>query len=112
MTTFDDRERAFEAKFAQDESLKFLAEHRRNRLAAIWAAERLGLAGADREAYVDAVRRVDLGRACDRDVARRLAADFAAHGLAVTESEVADAMARCMAEAVLHVGATATSQSA
>ena len=51
MTTFDKREEGFEQKFAHDEAMRFKATARRNRLFGLWAAEKLGLAGADAEAY-------------------------------------------------------------
>ena len=51
-TTFDERERGFEAKFAHDEELKFLALARRDKLFALWAVERAGAAGAAREQLI------------------------------------------------------------
>jgi hypothetical protein len=39
MTNMQDREKAFEAKFALDEELRFKAEARRNKLLGLWAAE-------------------------------------------------------------------------
>ena len=74
MTTFDDRERAFENKFAHDAELQFKAEARRNKLAALWAAELLGK--ADTEAYVAEVLAADLEEAGSEDVVRKLAADL------------------------------------
>ena len=64
MTSFDERERAFEKKFAMDEELKFRAEARRNRLLAQWAAAKLGLTGAEVDEYVKAVRKVQRGPTC------------------------------------------------
>ena len=60
MTTFDDRERSFEKKFAMDQELKFKAEARRNRLLGQWAAAKLGLSGSEVDDYVKAVRKADL----------------------------------------------------
>ena len=51
MTTFDDREKAFEAKYEHDEQLKFKVTARRNKLLGLWAAGLLGKTGADAEAY-------------------------------------------------------------
>ena len=51
MTTFEKREQAFEAKFAHDEELRFKATARRNKLLGLWAAEIMGLTGADADAY-------------------------------------------------------------
>ena len=55
MTTFDKREEGFERKFAHDEELRFKAEARRNKLLGLWAAEKLGLTGADADAYAKTV---------------------------------------------------------
>ena len=54
-TTFDKREEGFEKKFAHDEELKFKATSRRNKLFGLWAAEKLGLSGADADAYAKEV---------------------------------------------------------
>ena len=51
MTTFDKREEAFEQQFAHDEELKFKATARRNKLLGLWAAEKLGLTGAEADSY-------------------------------------------------------------
>ena len=60
MTTFDKREEGFEKKFALDEELLFKAAARRNKLLGLWAAEKLGLSGADAEAYAKSVVMADL----------------------------------------------------
>ena len=52
-TMFEDREKAFEAKFAHDEELKFRALARRDKLFALWAANRLALTGVARERLID-----------------------------------------------------------
>ena len=55
MTTFDERENAFEAKFAHDEEMQFKAQARCNRLLGLWAAEKMGKSGEDAEAYAKTV---------------------------------------------------------
>ena len=60
MTTFDDREQAFEKKFALDQDLKFRAEARRNKLIAEWAAQKLGISGAAVQEYARSVLKADL----------------------------------------------------
>lgn len=77
MTSFDDRERGFENKFAHDADLRFRAEARRNRLVGLWAAGLLGKAGADAEAYAATVVKADFQEAGDADVLRKLTADLA-----------------------------------
>ena len=78
MTTFDDREKAFEKKFALDQDLKFKAESRRNKALAEWAGAKMGLTGAALEDYVKAVRKADLAEKGDDDVFRKVKADLAA----------------------------------
>ena len=60
MTTFDKREEAFEQQFAHDEELKFKATARRNKLLGLWAAEKLGLTGAEADSYALSVVMVDV----------------------------------------------------
>jgi hypothetical protein len=76
MTTFDKREEGFERKFALDEEMKFRATARRNKLLGQWAAEKLGLSGAEAEAYVKAVVAADFEEAGDDDVFRKVRKDF------------------------------------
>ena len=78
MTTFDDREKSFEAKFAHDNEMKFRALARRNKLAGLWAAELLGKSGADADAYALEVVAADFEEAGDEDVVRKLAGDLGA----------------------------------
>ena len=76
MTTFDDREHAFEAKFAHDADMQFRAEARRDKLVGIWAAGLLGKSGAEAEAYALTVVRADIAHAGTDDVVAKLAADL------------------------------------
>jgi hypothetical protein len=76
MTTFDDRERGFENKFAHDEEMRFKAIARRNRLLGLWAAGLLGKTGDDADAYVREIVKLDFTETGDRDIARRLVADL------------------------------------
>lgn len=78
MTTFDDREHAFEAKFAHDADMQFRAEARRDKLVGIWAAGLLGKSGAEAEAYALTVVRADIAHAGIEDVVAKLAADLGA----------------------------------
>lgn len=76
MTTFDDREHAFEAKFAHDEEMMFKAFARRNKLVGLWAAELLGKSGDDAADYAKTVVVADLEEAGHDDVVRKLVADL------------------------------------
>lgn len=77
MTTFDDRENAFETKFAHDADMQFRAEARRNKLLGLWAAELLGKSGDDAAEYAMSVVSADFEEAGIEDVVRKVAADLA-----------------------------------
>ena len=76
MSTFDDRESAFENKFAHDEEMKFRAVARRNKLLGLWAAELLGKTGDEADAYALEVVKADFEEAGHEDVVRKVAADL------------------------------------
>ncbi|MBA85046.1 DUF1476 domain-containing protein [Thalassobius sp. S69A] len=76
MTTFDDREQAFEAKFAHDEAMQFKADARANKLLGLWAAELLGKSGDEAAAYAKTVIVADFEEAGHEDVVRKVAADL------------------------------------
>lgn len=82
MTTFDDRERAFETKFARDEEMAFRVTARRNRLVGQWAAEKMGLTPEETDAYAKAVVQADFEEAGDEDVIRKVVGDLTAAGIA------------------------------
>lgn len=76
MSTFDDRENAFENKFAHDAEMQFKAEARRNKLLGLWAAELLGKSGDEANAYATEVVKADFEEAGDEDVYRKVAGDL------------------------------------
>ncbi|MFN3293910.1 MAG: DUF1476 domain-containing protein [Gemmobacter sp.] len=96
MTTFDDRERAYESKYAHDEEMQFRANARRNKLLGLWAAGLLGKTGAEAEAYAVEVVKSDFQEAGDDDVLRKVAADLAGKA---TAAEVRARMDALLAEA-------------
>src|SRR3984885_3055121 len=105
MTTFDKREEAFELQFAHDEELKFKATARRNKLLGLWAAEKLGLKGAEADSYALAVVMSDFEEAGDHDVARKIRKDFEAKGVEQSEHQIARHMNEFMAKAVTDIKA-------
>lgn len=100
MTTFNEREKGFENKFARDQDLKFKAEQRRNKLLGEWAAGLMGMSGTAVEDYVKAVRKADLASKGDGDVLSKVVKDFADNGIKMSETEVATKMHEFLAEAV------------
>ena len=99
MSTFDERERGFEAKYAHDAEMQFKAEARRNRLLGLWAAEKMGLAGDAADAYAKEVVASDFEEAGDEDVYRKVSGDFAAKSVSVPESEIRGQMQTLLVEA-------------
>jgi hypothetical protein len=106
MTTFNEREKGFEKKFAFDADLKFRAESRRNRTVAEWAGAKLGLTGEALQAYIKDVRRADLAEKGDDDVVRKVQSDLAAKGINVEAIEIRTVMAEALAKAVLEIEAS------
>jgi hypothetical protein len=96
MTTFDDRENAFETKFAHDSEMQFKAEARRNKLLGLWAAGLMGLEGEDAAAYARAVVKADFEEAGHEDVVRKVAGDL---GDKSSPEAVRAKMAELLAEA-------------
>jgi len=100
MTTFDERQRSYEKKFALDEEFKFKSEQRRNKLLGEWAAGKLGLTGPAVEDYVRAVRKADLASKGDEDVFQKVRKDFDGKSVAVSDAELRRSMADFLAKAV------------
>lgn len=90
MTTFDDRENAFESKFAHDADMQFRAEARRNKLLGMWAAELMGKSGDAAAEYAMSVVSADFEEAGIEDVVRKVAADLAGK---VSADDIRDKMA-------------------
>ena len=100
MTTFDEREKSFEKKFAMDQELRFRAESRRNKMLGEWAGAKLGLTGPALDDYIKAVRKADLAEKGDEDVFRKLRKDFDDKGVPVTDSELRLAIVDFLAKAI------------
>ena len=103
MTTFDKREEGFEKKFALDEEQKFKAIARRNKLVGLWAAGKLGLSGAEAEAYAKDVVLADFEEAGDDDVLRKIRKDFDAKGITESDAEIRRTMTDLLTQAAAQV---------
>ena len=88
MTTFDDREKGFETKYALDQDQEFKAVARRNKLLGLWAAQKMGLSAESAELYASAVVRADFEQPGEEDVYRKIAQDLEGAGLTVSEGEI------------------------
>jgi hypothetical protein len=103
MTTFDQREQAFEAKLAHDEELKFKATVRRNKWLGLWAAAKLGKSGADADAYALALVSAEVDGKTDDLIAARIRADFEKAGVAQSEHQIRRHMDELFAKATQEV---------
>ena len=103
MSTFDDREKGYENKYAHDEQVMFKAAARRNKLLGLWAAELMGLTGEDAEAYAKEVVVADLEEAGDDDVFRKVRADLDAKQIDQSDHQLRRTMDELMATAVEQV---------
>ena len=96
---FDDREKGFEAKFQHDQETQFKITARRNKLLGLWAAEQMGLGGADAEAYAKEVVIADFEEAGDDDVLRKVLGDLTDKGVGLDDKAVRKEMDALMATA-------------
>ena len=99
MTTFDDRERAFENMYARDQEMQFKIVARRNRLLGQWAATLMGLTEVEAEAYAKDVIRSDFEEAGDEDVIRKILGDLTSAGVDCDEARIREALQHKTVEA-------------
>ncbi|MFD1949517.1 DUF1476 domain-containing protein [Sphingomonas arantia] len=92
MTTFDERERAFETKFARDDEMQFRVVARRNRLLGEWAAALMGLTAEETDAYSKSVIQAEFEDAGDEDVVRKLLGDLTSAGVDMDEARIREAL--------------------
>ena len=88
MTTFDDREKGFEAKYKHDQELQFKVNARRNKLLGLWAAEQMGITGAAADAYAKDVVQADFESPGDADVIAKVLKDLQAKGKSMSEAQL------------------------
>jgi hypothetical protein len=103
MTTFEERQKGFERKFALDEELKFKATARRNRLLGLWAAGEMGITGDAAQAYAREVVKADLAEPGEEDVFRKIRADFDAKGVNQSDHQIRRMMAEMMSQAIAQI---------
>jgi hypothetical protein len=105
MTTFDERENAYEAKFARDEELRFKAKARRDRALGVWAAAQLGLSGAAADDYAKDLLLADVAHPGDAGLTAKVLGDFQAKGVAMDERTLKKKIIELMAQAVAEIEA-------
>jgi hypothetical protein len=96
MSTFDDREKSYESKFARDEELTFKINARRNKLLGLWAADKLGKKAPEADQYAKEVVMSDFEKEGDQDVVDKLLRDFKTANIAMTEKDIRFEMERLM----------------
>lgn len=96
MTTFDERERAFENKFQHDQELLFRIRAKRDKLVGLWAAGLLGLVEGDAEAYARQIIDQDFGTPGVHDIRDRIVADLKAQQVDISEHRVEKEMERLL----------------
>lgn len=99
MTTFDERERAFESGFAHDQEMAFRVTARRNRLLGVWAAGLMGLTAEETDAYAKAVVQAEFEESGDEDVIRKLLGDLVSANIDMDEGKVRHTMEEKTVEA-------------
>ena len=105
MTTFDEREHAYEAKFAHNEELRFKAKARRDRRFGAWVAAQLGMSGAAAEDYAKNVVRSDLAHPGDSAIIEKALVDLKAKGMATDERKLKSKLIELMGEALAELEA-------
>jgi hypothetical protein len=104
-TTFDKREEGFEKQFAHDEELKFKAIARRNKMLGLWAAERLGLSGAEAENYARSIVLEEFEQGGDSAVIAKIRKDLEAKGIVQSEHQISRTITELTARAVADIKA-------
>lgn len=105
MTTFDEREHAFEQKFVHDQEIRFRVHAMRNRLLGQWAAQRLRLKPAEAEAYATELAQADVAKFHDDEVIKKVLGDFLANGEVMREAEIRQQLATFLSVAKARVAA-------
>ena len=85
MSTFDERGKSFEKKFAHDEELQFKVSARRNKYLGEWASQILGYNQEKEKEYINAVIKADFAEAGDEDVFRKIKEDLKNHSVSDEE---------------------------
>lgn len=107
MTIFNERERSFEKRFAQEEELKFKAAARCNHLAGLWTAKKLGLTGVDSDAYAQSLVTIAVDKPGSDAVFAKIDSDLRSHGIPVSPDQIRRMMSDFMKEATAELNSPA-----
>jgi hypothetical protein len=103
MTTFDEREHAFEEKYAHDEEIRFKARARRDKRLGLWAAEKLGKTGPEAENYAAGLVVAEMRKDSAEQIVKAIRADFDAAGINIPDREIHKKMDELLAAAVKEI---------
>lgn len=103
MSKFDEREKAFEAKYKLDQERAFKANARRCKLVGLWAAEKMGLSGEEAQAYAKEVVASDFEKPGQDDVVEKLLADLTSKGIDISEHMIRVEMDRFFEQAAKEI---------
>ena len=81
MSSFDEREKGFEKKFAHDEELQFKISARTNKYIGEWASKILGYNPDQEKEYIQSVIKADFAEVGDDDVFRKVKEDLKDHNI-------------------------------
>lgn len=103
MSDMNDREKAFETKYALDQEVMFRIEARASKLFALWLAEKMGLSGDDAKVFAGSVVSANLDEPGFEDVKRAVRPVIAEKGLTLSEDELDAQLDHFMEEARLQI---------
>ena len=96
MSSFDDRKKGFESKFAHDEETLFKINAKRNKLLGEWVADKLNKTNKDKENYILEVIKSDLAEPGDEDVFKKVKNDLSLGGFNDIDQEIREKMSEFM----------------
>ena len=99
MSTFDEREKSFEKKFANDEELRFKISARSNKYLGEWATSRLGKEEKEKQNYIQEIIKADMEESGKEDVFRKISKDFKEASLNIEEAEIRQEMDKAFSRA-------------
>ncbi len=97
MNTFNDREKGFEKKFANDQEAEFRISAKRNKLLASWVADLLKFSEDQKKNYITEVIKADFQESGDEDVFRKIKKDL--EGKNIQDTEIRQKMSKFLEEA-------------
>ena len=99
MSTFEEREKSFEKKFARDSEMQFRVQARSNKYLGEWVSSKLGKNEVEKQKYVQEIIKADMEEAGQEDVFRKILLDFQTASISVEESEIRDQMQKALLRA-------------